>query len=107
MAEEKSLKEQLEETQQALKRTERQLEKSQSYNEELRQQIETLSAELHSYRNAAQHRLEVGCQVEEKDIAEGMLVKMNVVCLLIFATLTQGWTFFFSFSLQCTDLFIT
>lgn len=72
MEEEKSLKEQLEETQQALKRAERQLEKSQSYNEELRQQIETLSAELHSYRSAVQNRVEAECQVEEKDIAEGM-----------------------------------
>ncbi|KAK7478400.1 hypothetical protein BaRGS_00030325 [Batillaria attramentaria] len=65
-----ALREELEQTRQALKKAERQLEKSQSYNEELRQQIERLSTELHSYRSASQNRQEVACQVGEKDFVE-------------------------------------
>ncbi|XP_070204785.1 angiogenic factor with G patch and FHA domains 1-like isoform X2 [Littorina saxatilis] len=67
-----SLRKQLDEEREKLKRTERQLERSRTYNEELRQQIETLSAELHSYRHrtSLQNRKEVECQVSEADISQ-------------------------------------
>ncbi|KAL8602201.1 hypothetical protein ACOMHN_022714 [Nucella lapillus] len=68
--EEKGLKQRLVEREKALERAMRLLESSQKYNEELRQQIEKLSSELHAHRCAAQNRVEAECQVDEKDIAE-------------------------------------
>ncbi|XP_076465196.1 uncharacterized protein LOC143296985 isoform X2 [Babylonia areolata] len=67
---EKDLRQKLTETEKALERAMRLLEKSQKYNEELRQQSEKLSLELHTYRNAAQNRVDAASQVDEKLIAE-------------------------------------
>jgi septal ring factor EnvC (AmiA/AmiB activator) len=68
-----SLQKKLKETLETVKRLERQLEKSQSYNEELRCQIERLSQEVHKYRTAEQHRVNVEVQVTEAEILEGIV----------------------------------
>lgn len=57
----KSCKEELESTKKQLAKSERQLEKANSYNEDLRKQVEILSAEIHHYR----HRTMVDVDVQE------------------------------------------
>ncbi|KAL3867492.1 hypothetical protein ACJMK2_044693 [Sinanodonta woodiana] len=51
-----------------LDRAENQLKKSNKYNEELRSQVEKLSAELHNYRHTARNRKEASVQVDKDDL---------------------------------------
>lgn len=56
-----------------LSRVERQLDKANNYNDELRAELEKLNSELHKYRTSARNKVDVAIQVMESDLITGIV----------------------------------